>query len=77
MPIKPNKSKRLSDYDSSGHLGVTEMCGAIIFMFLGGLKNDYNYYYHVKYQKRNILLAYLLYILFGLGVLLTLILYSS
>jgi len=52
------EQKRLSDYDNSGHLGVTEMLGAITYMVFGGLKKDYKYYYQVKYQKRNTLMGY-------------------
>jgi len=51
--------KRLSDYDNSGQLGVTEMIGAIIFMLFGGLKKPYKHYHRVKYQKRNIIVGYL------------------
>jgi Kef-type K+ transport system membrane component KefB len=57
---KDKKEKRLSDYDNTGQLGVTEMFGAIFFMLIGGLKKDYNYYYQVKYQKRNIRIGYIL-----------------
>ena len=39
------QKKRLSDYDTSGNLGVTEMFGAIFFMVINRLKKDYNYYY--------------------------------
>lgn len=66
--MKPNKEKRLSDYDTSGKLGVTEMFGAIFFMVCNGLKKDYNHYYQVKYQKRNIRAGYLLGILFFIGL---------
>jgi hypothetical protein len=52
------KEKRLSDYDNSGDLGVTEMFGAITFMLLGGFKKDYNYYYQIKFQKRNVWTGY-------------------
>ena len=53
------KQKRLSDYDNSGHLGVVEMFGAIIFMLIGGFRKGYEHYYQVKYQKRNIWTGYL------------------
>lgn len=66
--MKPKKEKRLSDYDTSGNLGVTEMFGAIFFMIISGFKNDYNFYYQVKYQKRNIWTGYLLTILFFIGL---------
>jgi len=55
---KKEKEKRISDYDNSGHLGVTEMFGAITYMLFGGLKKSYEYYYQVKYQKRNTLVGY-------------------
>jgi len=29
-------------------------------MLISGLKNDYKYYYQVKYQKRNIRIGYVL-----------------
>lgn len=58
------KEKRLSNYDNSGQLGVTEMFGAITFMLLGGLKNNYKYYYQVKFQKRNIWVGYFMTIIF-------------
>ena len=62
------KQKRLSDYDNSGQLGVTEMFGAIIFMLIGGLKKDYKYYHQVKYQKRNIRVGYLFGIIIFLSI---------
>ena len=65
------KEKRLSDYENSGQLGVTEMIGAIFFMLLGGCKRKYKYYYDVRYQKRNIITGYILGILLfvtGFGV---------
>jgi len=55
---KKEKEKRLSDYDNTGQLGVTEMFGAITCMLLGGLKKSYEHYYQVKYQKRNTLVGY-------------------
>lgn len=58
------KEKRLSNYDNSGQLGVTEMFGAITFMLLSGLKNNYKYYYQVKFQKRNIWVGYFMTIIF-------------
>jgi len=54
------KEKRLSDYEHSGQLGVTEMFGAIFFMVISGLKKDYKDCYQVKYQKRNIFTGYIL-----------------
>jgi uncharacterized BrkB/YihY/UPF0761 family membrane protein len=66
--MKPKKEKRLSDYDNSGELGVTEMFGAIFFMLFNGFKKDYNYYYQVKYQKRNIYIGYILKILSVIGI---------
>ena len=58
--MKQKDKRRLSDYDTSGKLSVTEMFGAIFFMVFNGLKKDYNHYYQVKYQKRNIRAGYLL-----------------
>ena len=55
---KKEKEKRLSDYDDTGQLGVTEMFGAITYMLFGGLKKSYEHYYQVKYQKRNTLVGY-------------------
>jgi len=52
------KEKRISDYDNSGQLGVTEMFGAITYMLFGGIKKSYEHYYQVKYQKRNTLVGY-------------------
>lgn len=58
------KEKRLSNYDNSGQLGITEMFGAITFMLLGGFKKKYKYYYQVKFQKRNIWIGYFMTIIF-------------
>ena len=66
--MKPKKEKRLSDYDNSGNLGVTEMFGAIFYMLLGGVEKKYDYYYQVKFQRKNIITGYFftLFIVFGL-----------
>jgi len=69
------KQKRLSDYDSSGRFGVTEMFGAIIFMLIGGFRRKYDYYYQVKYQKRNIWTGYLAGVVLVIVVIITAILY--
>ena len=53
------KQKRIADYDTTGNLGVTEMFGAIIFMLIGGLKNNYEHYHQEKFQKRNIWTGYI------------------
>jgi hypothetical protein len=54
------KQKRISDYDNSGHIGVTETLGAITYMVFGGLKKEYKFYYQVMYQKRNTRVGYLM-----------------
>lgn len=61
------EKKRLSDYDNSGNLGVTEMFGAIFYMLLGGLKKKYEHYYQVKFQRKNIITGYCitLFVVFG------------
>lgn len=75
--MKQKEKKRISDFDSSGHLGVTEMFGAIFFMLMGGLKKDYNHYYQIEYQKRNILAGYFLGIFaFVLFILILVLIYN-
>ena len=66
--MRPEKEKRISDYDTSGDLGVTEMFGAIFYMLLGGLKKKHEHYYQVKFQRKNIITGYFLtlFIVFGL-----------
>lgn len=61
---KKEEGKRLSDYDNTGQLGVTEMFGAITHMLLGGVKKPYKYYYQAKYQKRNTIVGYFMTIIF-------------
>lgn len=58
------KEKRLSDYDQSGQLWIVEMVGAFIRMIFNGFKKDYQFYYQVTYQKRNLWIGYISYILF-------------
>lgn len=65
--MKPKKEIRISDYDSSGNLGVTEMFGAIFFMLIGGLTKKYEHYYQIKFQRKNIITGYLLSIIFAFG----------
>ncbi|WP_420551354.1 hypothetical protein [Tenacibaculum aiptasiae] len=65
--MKPQKEKRISDYDTTGELGFNEMIGAIFYMLLGGLTKDYKYYHQLKFQKKNIITGYFLklFIVFG------------
>ncbi|KAB1155255.1 hypothetical protein F7018_12315 [Tenacibaculum aiptasiae] len=65
--MKPQKEKRISDYDTTGELGFNEMIGAIFYMFLGRLTKDYKYYHQLKFQKKNIITGYFLklFIVFG------------
>ena len=74
--MKQKKENRLSDYDTSGNLGVTEMFGAIFFMIINRFKKDYNYFYQVKFQKRNIRAGYLLSILFVVSAFLAFIYFA-
>ncbi|CAL2078841.1 conserved protein of unknown function [Tenacibaculum sp. 190524A02b] len=65
--MKPEKKKRISDYDTTGELGFIEMLGAIFYMLLGGLKKSYEHYHQMKFQKKNIITGYFLklFIIFG------------
>ena len=71
------KAKRISNYDNSGNLGLTEMFGAIIFMLIGGLKRKYNYYNQVKYQKRNIWTGYIVSVVLSISFFVGLIYFTS
>jgi len=61
---KENKKKRLNEYRDAGPLVVAEIFGAIFFMIIGGFRKNHEYYYDVRFQKRNVAVGYLLIVLF-------------